>query len=55
MEKSKKHYTPPKVEVYPVALENNIMLQSRAIEVSVEDWKPDETVEPDNGDIYIPI
>ena len=48
-------YIPPKVDVYPVALESNIALQSPVISVDMEEWKPDETVAPDTGDIFLPI
>ena len=50
------NYVAPKVEVYPVALESNIAaLQSPTIPIEMEEWKPDETVTPDTGDIFLPI
>jgi len=55
MEISKTNYVSPKVEVNLVALDNNIMQQSPLRKVDVEDWKPEETVAPDTGDIYIAI
>jgi hypothetical protein len=55
MNNFKRHYIPPEWEVYPVAIESDIALQSPVMVVNMEEWKPDETVTPDTGDIYLPI
>jgi hypothetical protein len=53
--KLKEQYTPPAVEVYSVALEGNIAVQSPAININLNDWNDPVEVKPDTGDIYLPI